>query len=338
MHMLPVSSITAQPSTVTPVGSDTPRTKVLFTLTGDPPVPITFGDLRDAKEAKCYHDVNPEPCVWDIFRPEPSEDRELARAVFFGLVHPDAPIDQSKLVACCAKLADKLPPEHRDKLVFLAMNHDTVTVSLTGVDAAPLTQQLTTSGELKRTTDTFRQLANPEYVNMEALWEAVNIRAFDPVFERANSWQKTMLAKLAAPSTFEALAEALRPPRPEKTPTQQARMHKPQPEKSRPEKSLPEKPQPSKPVTIELFGVPDKLEECKESDQISLSKAGIDGAELANELASFTRNLVLVWQDNGYLIARIKYLGPTDFIDVSFFISRDDIHCVRVVHTHRTLP
>jgi hypothetical protein len=183
--MLPVTSITAQPSTATPnVGSDTPRTKVLFTLAGDLPVPITFGDLKDAKEAKCYYDVNPEPCVWDIFRPKVGEDRELARAVFFGLLHPHALIDQSELVACCAKLADKLTPEHRDQFVFLAMDHDTVTVSLTGVDAAPLTQRLTTSGELRRTTDTFRQLASPEYVNMVALWAAVNIGPFDP-FSRA---------------------------------------------------------------------------------------------------------------------------------------------------------
>jgi hypothetical protein len=120
---------------------------------------------------------------------------------------------------------------------------------------------------------------------------------------------------------------------PNKTPTHGPLTHKPQPEKS-----LPEKPRPSKPITIELFGVPNKLEECKESDQIILSKAGIDGVELANELASFTRNLVLSWQDNGDLIARIKYLRPTDFIDVSFVISRDDIHCVRVVHAHRTVP
>ncbi|VVE85455.1 hypothetical protein [Pandoraea sputorum] len=322
MQMPTVTSTKAHPITAIPrVGSARPRDEVLLTLVGDRwSAEVPVGDLEDARTATCHREVNPEPSCWDIFHPQLGEDRELARAVMFGVPHPHAPTDRSLRVARFTELSEKWKPEHWHKRVYPEIGRYTLTSSLVGLDAEALTQRVTPGGELKCTTDAFRQVADPAYVNMPALFEAVNIGTVDSDFELANAWQKTMLAKLAAPSTFQALAEALRPP-----PAGTTQSHKPQPEKL----------QPRPHINIELHGMPDKREESKEPDQSTMRQAGMGKAQLAKELASSKRKLALRRQENGDLIARMEYFGPNDRIDVSFVISYDTIPCVRVDHAHR---
>ncbi|VVE54468.1 hypothetical protein [Pandoraea sputorum] len=169
--------------------------------------PITVGDVEDARAAASFEDVNrSKGCFGNLFSSMPRQTA-LTRELLYCFSHPGDD-DLPDVLKLFERVRREMIPEDQSKFEYQEIAHDTVTIALSGVDAAPLTMQVAPRDAARAATESFRNTPDPAPDEVEALLQAGNFTEAS-VFERMSLAQKNLLAKLAAPATRAALAGAL---------------------------------------------------------------------------------------------------------------------------------
>lgn len=246
---------------------------------------IKLVDLNDAKQAKGLDDLAPRGGFWRMLYPSDAHEQLLTRLLLYRFVQPhalqseNAPLYDGDTLSLFYHVRNFVTPEDQNKFVYEIMADQTLRLTLSDVDDAPLTLTTEPSAPVRAITENFIRADEPAYEDIPALLVASKIvrrgdhgsETLDPIFMEANRWQKGVLSKLAAPSAYLAIAAALYPDRFTSRPPAQ-------PEKSEAGKASIQDSQPGKPRSLELTErrqmEPAQDEEHKESEHIMRAKPG----------------------------------------------------------------